>query len=312
MDAYAALMVAIGLGSFAVQSAAAAAALRLIALTKRKAAWTFIAAALILMALRRLFSLYGFLFRGSAPLFWFDLTGLVLSLCMLIGIIKIRGVFADQLRSEALVRSLLGEKETMLREVHHRIKHNMITMGILLKNQGECFDDLAVRGAFADAQGRLDAMLVLYDKLYHSPIQSSVEAQEYIEDLGREILAILNDGLRIRFRVEAPGLTLKAGNTLFLGIILNELLTNAAKYAFCGIADPEIVVRMEDRNGRALFTVSDNGRGLPSTFRIDDSKGFGVSLVKNLTEQMGGSLKVGVGEGTRWEMEFKDEAILHV
>ena len=302
-------MIAINICSFALQSAAAVKALFLIKLTKRKSAWTFIALALILMAIRRIVSLSQFLAAERTINFWFDTTGLLLSLSMLIGIWKIEGIFQEHLRAEKQVKRLLEEKEIILREVHHRLKNNMFAVGILLENQAEDFQDPKVRSAFADARSRVDAMSVLYDKLYRSPTQTSIPAQDYLRDLAKEILSLLPGGDRVSLRVETEEIELKAGNSFFLGIIINELLTNAVKHAFTGVPHPGIDLGLYSQGNKLCLTVKDNGTGLPKDFDIDSAQGFGLGLIRNLTQQLGGTLKITVDAGTRWDIVFQEETL---
>jgi len=303
------VMVFINLCSFALQSAAAIKSLLLIKLTKRKSAWIFISLALLLMAVRRISSLWLLLTVGQNIDPWFDATGLLLSLSMLIGIFRIEAIFQENLRAEGLVKRLLEEKGIILREVHHRIKNNMFAMGILLENQAEDFQDPKVRSAFADARSRVDAMSVLYDKLYRSPDQRSVPAQEYLQDLAEEILSLLPGSGRIVLRVETEGIELKAGSSFFLGIIINELLTNSVKYAFAGVPDPYIGIGLHAQGSTLCLTVEDNGTGLPKDFDIDSAKGFGLSLIRNLTQQLGGTLKISAEAGTRWDIVFQEETL---
>jgi two-component sensor histidine kinase len=240
---------------------------------------------------------------------WFDLIGFILSFCMFIGICKIKEIFQEHNCAEKQIKLLLEEKEIVLREVHHRIKNNMLTMGILLENQAEDFNDPKVRSAFADARSRVEAMSVLYDKLYRSPTQSSVSAQEYLEDLAREILTLIPGGDRIYLRVETDNIELKAGYSFFLGIIINELLTNSVKHAFAGVGQPRIEIGLHTQESQLRLSVEDNGTGLPKDFDFDSVKGFGLSLIKNLAKQLEGTFKVSVETGTRWELVFHEPTL---
>ncbi|HOX47688.1 MAG TPA: PAS domain S-box protein [Spirochaetales bacterium] len=207
--------------------------------------------------------------------------------------------------AEARIRALLTEKELLLREVHHRIKNNMATMGSLLSLQAGNTSDPFARAALADAEKRLRSMGLLYDRLYRSPSLVALSAREYLEPLVDEILEKLMPGDKaVSVEKSIEDFTLDADRLQPLGIIVNELLSNALKHAFKGRSRGRIAVSAWSRDGRFTLRVEDDGVGLPPSVDFDSAPGFGLRLVKGLAEQLGGTARIERGGGTRFVLEF--------
>jgi len=207
--------------------------------------------------------------------------------------------------AEARIRALLAEKELLLREVHHRVKNNMATMGSLLSLQAESAADPYAKEALLDAEKRLRSMGLLYDRLYRSPSLVALSAREYLEPLVDEILEKLMPGDKaVSVEKSIEDFTLDADRLQPLGIIVNELLSNALKHAFKGRSRGRIAVSAWSRDGRFTLRVEDDGVGLPPSVDFDSAPGFGLRLVKGLAEQLGGTARIERGGGTRFVLEF--------
>ncbi len=208
-------------------------------------------------------------------------------------------------RAEDQVRALLSEKELLLQEVHHRVKNNMVTVMGLLSLQSETVKDPLAVSAFENTRDRIRSMAILYEKLYRSSDFRNVSARTYLPAL---ISAIADNfpnrrDVTIEARIEDRAFDSKILSPV--GIIINELITNAMKYAFTDGQKGKITVSFSTRDSDVLLTVEDNGTGLPEAFEMDDPKGFGMRLVTILTEQLDGSLRFERGNGTRFVLEFK-------
>ncbi len=206
--------------------------------------------------------------------------------------------------SEEKIKNLLSEKELLLKEVHHRIKNNMNTIrGLLYLQESELKDPAAV-AALKDAENRVQSMMVLYDKLYSSHDYRAMSVRSYLGPLVDEIMENFPNKGMVDVEKNIGDFILDA-NVLFpLGIIVNELLTNIMKYAFTGRERGLINVSAVLKDNRAEIILRDDGMGIPESVNFENSSGFGLSLVRMLTGQIGGIIKIERGKGTTFVLEF--------
>ena len=220
------------------------------------------------------------------------------------GAIAVITDLTEQKRVEERITTLLHEKELLLREVHHRIKNNMSTITSLLHLQAGNQTDPSVKMALQDAAARVQSMMVLYDKLYRSENFGEVALQEYIPSLLHEIIHLFpnQDSIRIQTQIDPISILPKLLSPI--GIILNELVTNAMKYAFVERKEGVIKVTAVQQLKRVSITFEDDGVGLSESFSMENSPGFGMQLVSILVQQIRGSLTIENGQGTRFIIAF--------
>jgi len=200
---------------------------------------------------------------------------------------------------EDTIKALLAEKELILKEVHHRIKNNMNTMRSLLTLQALSMNDAVTSAALEDAGKRLVSMEVLYDKLYRSGGCSDLSVDVYLPALVDAVLSNFPAFTDVAVEKRFGDFKLDAKRMQPLGIIINELLTNVMKYAFKGKSDGRLLVSATLERGLATIVVQDNGNGIPDSVDLGKSTGFGLTLVKALTEQLNGTLRIERDNGTR-------------
>ena len=206
-------------------------------------------------------------------------------------------------RASERIRTLLGEKELILREVHHRIKNNMGTIIGLLTLQADALPEGESSRALEDAADRMRGMAVLYQKLYQAEDLGAVSTARYFPPLAHEILANFPHHDRVETRFEVEDFLMEERTVQSLGIVLNELLTNAMKYAF-GVGPGHLTVALTRHEGRITLRVADNGKGLPQGADLASSEGFGLTLVKAMAQQLAGAVRLEPGPGTRIEVEI--------
>ncbi len=193
--------------------------------------------------------------------------------------------------AEQKIRHLLAEKDLLLHEVHHRIKNNMSTVIGLLDLQSESVGNEAASCALREAKSRLQSMGTLYEKLYRSDNLREMPLDEYVPDLAAEIVGMFPNGGSVVVESRIENFRLPVKTVSVLGIILNEVFTNAMKYAFRDRDRGRIFVTARRKNGRAILEVRDDGAGLPDDLDPVTSAGFGLRLVRILTEQLGGRVR---------------------
>jgi len=221
------------------------------------------------------------------------------------------GIHIDitQLRqAEKRIEELLAEKELLLKEVHHRVKNHLNTICSLLALQADTVKEEAA-AALIDAGNRVAGMLLLYDELYRSDYCGDISVRVFLGSLVDRVVAAFPNGPAVRVRKDIVDVPLDTKRLQPLGIIVNELLTNSLKYAFSGasggIAGGTIDVSLTSEHGRLTLVYADDGPGLPEGVDFDHSGGFGLMLVRELTQQLRGDIRLERGAGTRFVLEFK-------
>ena len=210
-----------------------------------------------------------------------------------------------QTMNDRLMESL-DEKEVLLKEIHHRVKNNLQIISSLLNLQSHNIEDETVKNAVKEGQSRVKSMALIHQTLYQSDRLARIEFQEYLEQLVG-FLGSSYKGKGITTTIKATGITLDIDIAIPLGLIINELVSNAFKYAFDGSDEGEITVSIstQDKAGY-LLRVSDNGKGLPRDLDINKSESLGLKLVKILTRQIKGELNVKSEKGAIFTISFRE------
>jgi two-component sensor histidine kinase/HAMP domain-containing protein len=209
---------------------------------------------------------------------------------------RLNGEIQDKNSANELIRKLLAEKELLLREVHHRIKNNMNVIVSLFSLQSGMLDDERPKRVLLDAQTRMESMMLLYDKLYRSDSFTSIDAARYFSEILDQVhLHFQKKSVLIENHLES--LTLHSDQLMPLGIIVNELLTNAYKYAFPS-GGGTIFLGLEKQGSKIVVTVCDDGVGYNPSSQTA-STGFGTQVVSALVGQIGGTLSIDGTKGTR-------------
>ncbi|HRG47796.1 MAG TPA: histidine kinase dimerization/phosphoacceptor domain -containing protein [Leptospiraceae bacterium] len=210
----------------------------------------------------------------------------------------------DRKQAEEKIKSLLVEKEIILKEVHHRIKNNMNTICSLLLLQSQSITNATAITALEEAANRVNSMALLYDKLYKSSDYREVSVKDYLTVLIDEILENFPNSSSIKVEKRIENFELNTKRLQPLAIIVNELITNIMKYAFKGRESGLITVTAKLLANNPYISIEDNGNGLPESISFSNSTGFGLMLVRGLTEQLNGKIKIDRENGTKIILEF--------
>lgn len=223
------------------------------------------------------------------------------------GLITIGRDITAQKNAEALLKKSLEEKEILLQEIRHRTKNNLTLISSLLNLGMSEVDNPECRGVFLSAKNRLRSIVALYHHLERSESLNDVALHEYVRYLAETIFSAYTvEPGRIEVRLDLAETVTDAQKSIPLGLILNELLTNSLKFAFPEGRRGKVEVRLENRDGMATLTVSDDGVGLPEGFDVEDSPRMGLKLVQLLAEQIRGRpiFSGGPGRGTSVRLTF--------
>ena len=210
----------------------------------------------------------------------------------------------ERKRAEAEIKRQLAEKENLLKEVHHRIKNNIASIGGLISLQLQSIANPEAIAVLKDAGSRVESMRLLYDKLLLTEGYEDLSVKNYLDDLIATIIAIFPDKEKVTIKKRIADFDLDSRRLFPLGIIINELLTNKMKYAFSNKDAGIIKISLSKAGNHVALSIQDDGSRLPAGFDIDKTKGLGLTLVKMLSQQLGGSFSMEKGAGTRCKVEF--------
>lgn len=205
--------------------------------------------------------------------------------------------------------NLLKEKEWLIKEIHHRVKNNLqIVMG-LLQRQSAYIDNEAALKAIQNSESRMHAIALIHQKLYQSENLDQINMPEYVSELVSYLGESADTGSRISFEKKIENIYLAVSQAVPLGLIMNEAITNAIKYAYgpdeCGVIR---IALMHVDDEQLTLTIQDEGRGLPVNFDINKVNSLGMSLVKGLSKQINGVFEIINKEGVGIQITFKVES----
>jgi two-component sensor histidine kinase len=226
---------------------------------------------------------------------------------------KLRAEIFERQNVETALRASLSEKEVLLKEVHHRVKNNLQLVNSLLYLQASTSDDPELRNALEKGQGRIYSMSLVHEELYRSDDLASVDMRAYTQRLCMSFSD--SAGGRIRIGCTSDAIQLPVTQSVPIGLILNELITNALKYAYPEGTLGDISVSVRQDGGMVAMVVEDGGIGLPKDATKDTFGSLGLTLVRGLVDQLHGQLdilnKSGSGRGSagvRIEIRFPRES----
>jgi len=197
----------------------------------------------------------------------------------------------DSRQAEVQIKSSLKEKEVLLKEIHHRVKNNLQIISSLLNLQSAEIEDPKASQKFRESQDRVKAMALIHERLYQSSDLAKIDFAGYVRSLTGHLVRSYKAGA-IRLNVEVESVPMNLDVAIPCGLMINELVSNAFKYAFPDRRDGEIrVVFSEDRDRMLRLAVSDNGIGFPEDRNPEESDSLGLKLVRTLTEQLGGTVR---------------------
>lgn len=293
--------------SMVLQIAASVLALKLIKLTGKSASWLLIAGALLLMSLRRIIALTDVLALNARVNQFNEVVGLALSLMMFLGISGIKSIFLERKRSEEKVQALLAEKETILREVHHRLKNNMSNLISLLNLQASRLSEPSAIKALEEAGLRVRSMLLLYEQLNQSCTFLEAPVRDFLSALIDTIYETFPARASIRLEKDLDDFILDTKRLQILGIIVNELMTNSMKHAFKDTAVGVLSVSLSLAGSRIVLRVRDDGSGIPASMDSGPAKGVGLQVVRALASQLDGTIHQECKHGTVFVLDFPRE-----
>jgi two-component sensor histidine kinase len=193
-------------------------------------------------------------------------------------------------KSNSELENLAHQKQILLKEVHHRVKNNLTTLKSLLFLQAKASDNAEVKLVLEECQLRIQSMALIHQNLYEEGGKETVEFYQFIEQLFEALKLSFNPvNTEVEVNLQSNQVSLDISLALFLGLVLNELVTNSYKYAFKNKTTGKISLNLAHENGKFVVTYYDDGIGLPNGFN-ETTEGFGFKLIRILTQQINAKL----------------------
>jgi two-component sensor histidine kinase len=229
----------------------------------------------------------GFPKKYLSYLGWFGIT-------LLVFIFGWNFVLRKQVRSKTQELSIaLEEKEILMQEIHHRIKNNLAKISALLDLQISTADHPAVEKSLSNSKSRINSMALIHDKLYQTQKYRTVRLDNYLRDLITTIHQTYSDEQQnVSLDFDLEEVSISVDKAVVCGLMVNELVINAFKYAFDDKDNGILSVILEKEGGNIQLRISDNGQGLPMAFEKMETEGLGTILIKNFAEQLEAEMHV--------------------
>ena len=212
--------------------------------------------------------------------------------------------------SKKQLKKALEEKEILLKEIHHRVKNNLMIISSLLELQSQYIKDETDYDFFKESKNRAYSMALIHERLYQSTDFKRINFEDYIKKLAFDLFNVYAiDPDQIKLIINVENVMLDIDTAIPLGLIINELLTNSLKYAF-PIEDHRIDniinINFRKNNNELTLTIRDNGIGFPQDLDYENNDSMGLDLVNSLTKQIDGIMEINNVNGTEFKIAFKE------
>ena len=214
-------------------------------------------------------------------------------------------------QAERQIKASLQEKEVLLKEIHHRVKNNLQVIASLLDLQSDYIADESVKNLLRESQSRVRSMALVHEQLYQKIDLARIDFADYVQRLMDYLLSSYRQGDdSVGLVLEVAPLLLTIETAVPLGLIINELVSNAFKHAFHNAHSGQISIRLEETDSNEItLIVSDNGPGLPPDLNPDQINSLGLTIVTALTQQLYGRLQWSNQPGATWQLTLPHQPI---
>jgi len=236
--------------------------------------------------------------QGTASLFEHPTYGTVL--------VAVHQDVTERKQAEADIQASLKEKEVLLKEIHHRVKNNLGVVDGLLQMQARRSQNPEVIETLKESHNRIASIALVHEKLYSSDDLAKINIAHYIADLTAHLFDSYNiHANQIKLVTHINAISLAIDTAIPCGLIINELVSNALKYAFSNGQVGEIQVTLDEQQDQSLcLIVQDNGVGFPQDFDLKQTTTLGMSLIQGLVKQLQGTLAIHSQSGTSVTVTF--------
>ncbi|MBT2163421.1 sensor histidine kinase [Zobellia barbeyronii] len=238
-------------------------------------------------------------------------------LSVLFSVYLLGGVFGKNLlhahhnlyKTKNELEEKIQEKETLIKEVHHRVKNNLQTVSSLLSLQSRGIVDKDVKSLLKSSQNRVITMAIVHEMLYMREDLSKIEYKSYVQELAEYLVrSIKGTSSNITLNIDIPNVKLNIDTAIPLGLLINETVTNALKYGIVDKNKGEIHIKLRKTDDNEfVLNMGDDGQGFPKDVTHKNSKSLGLKLIHNLSRQLQGSIIRDLTQkGTHYTIKFKE------
>jgi len=222
--------------------------------------------------------------------------------------LAVQAIYRDvsvQKRHEEQILKDLEEKKILLKEVHHRVKNNMQVISSMLKLQSRYIEDEKSLELFVNSQDRVKSMAMIHERIYKSPDLASVNFDDYVKSLMISLFQNYRVNTNnVSFESNIDNVAVDMNTAIPLGLIINELISNALKHGFPENREGKLIVSFHCDDGKHELIVEDNGVGFSNEPDYENPETLGLQLMNALTSQLQGILKFNGTKGTKVTLTF--------
>jgi len=213
---------------------------------------------------------------------------------------------SEDITDKKIAEEELNLKDSIIEEIHHRVKNNLQVISSFLYLQTDHFSDQHTMKVLTECQNRISAIALIYDHLCRVENVSDIDMGKYIRELSQTFsITQKSQNQIIQISQSVENVFLEIDKALPCGLILNELLTNSLEHAFSNKKAGEIYIELKQDGKKYSLDVTDNGNGLPKNFNLKRSKSLGLQIVQRLVKQLKGKISVTEDKGTKFNIKFK-------
>ncbi len=214
----------------------------------------------------------------------------------------------ERKKAEKALKQSVAEKEMLIKEIHHRVKNNLMVISSLLNLQSRYIKDKESLNIFKESQNRAKSMALIHERLYASDNLKKINFGEYIQTLSRDLYrTYVTDPSLVDLNLEVEDADIDINTAVPLGLIVNELVSNSMKHAFVdNKMKGEISISFQKVEDDFILDVKDSGIGFPEDLDFKNSGSLGLQLVNMLVDQIKGEIEFKNENGTQFKIRFKD------
>lgn len=218
-------------------------------------------------------------------------------------------LYKENQKQTIKITKALEDNQMLIKEIHHRVKNNLQVVSSLLSMQARKIEDGDMKQALNSSMTRVQSMSILHQNLYSATNPKDVDVDEYFNKLVENILSTYSIEKDVKFDVDIDKMAFDIDVMVPLGLIANELITNALKYAFAGRPSGNLSVSLKEKGNKIILRVADNGIGFEGNELPIREGSIGTRLIKSFTKKLKGDLKITHEKGTEITILF-DKTVL--
>lgn len=203
------------------------------------------------------------------------------------------------------IKKALEEREVLLKEIHHRVKNNLQVISALLTLQANHLNDSEAKEALQEGQDRVHSMALIHKDLYQHDNLKGVNAKEYLEQLTQNLLESYNIHDEVKLETNIQEIWLDVDTMIPMGLMVNELISNALKHAFTNRTDGIVSISLQENQEGLILKVSDNGQGVDDLEKMK-TKSFGYSLIQSFSRKLNADINFDHKEGLAVTLAIKE------